>query len=89
MGINKNKFALALAATMAVLYVICAAFTAIAPELALKVLGWVIHLVNLEKATEVSITFGGFIVGLIPIFFYSYAGGWIFASFYNRFQLKK
>ena len=56
MGINKNKFALALAATMAVLYAFCAVFTAIAPELALKILGWVIHLVNLEKAAEVQIT---------------------------------
>lgn len=85
MQFDKNKFALAATVTIVIAYVICAAFTALAPELALRFLGWMIHLVNLEKAAGVQITFSGFLLGLVPILFYTYAGTWIFAWLYNRF----
>lgn len=85
MTLNTNRFALAAAVTMGILYIVCAAFTALAPELALRFLGWMVHLVNLEQATEVQITFTGFIFGLLPILFYAYIGAWLFAWLYNRF----
>lgn len=85
MEFNKNKFALAAAGAMGIAYVICAAFTALWPAVALKFLGWMVHLVNVEKfASGVQVTFGGFILGLLPIVFYAYILGWLFAWFYNR-----
>lgn len=84
MEINKNKFGLALTGTMTVAYVICALFTVIAPDLALKFLGWMVHLVNVDKfAGGVEVAFGSFVLGLLPIVFYSYLVGWLFAWMYN------
>lgn len=85
MEFNKNKFGLALAGTMTIAYVVCALFTAIAPDLALKFLGWMVHLVNVDKfADGTEVTFGTFILGLLPIIFYAYLAGWLFAWMYNR-----
>ena len=85
MELDKNKFALALAETMGIAYVVCAVFTTLWPDLALKWLGWTLHLVNIEKfAGGVQVTAGGFIAGLVQILFYSYLVGWLFVWFYNR-----
>ena len=85
MEFNKHKLSLAAALTTGIAYVICAAFTAIAPEVALRFLGWMLHLVNVEQfAGDVRLTFGSFILGLLPILFYTYLAAWIFAAIYNR-----
>lgn len=84
MQLDKNKFALALSGTMLVAYAICTAFTALWPDVALKFLGWMLHLVNVERfAGGVELTFGGFVAGLLPILFYSYLVGWLFVWMYN------
>ena len=89
MGFDKNKFALAASGTMGIAYVICAAFTAFAPELALRFLGWMIHLINLEEAVAVNVTLPGFFGGLLPILFYSYLTAWVFAWLYNKLSRYK
>ena len=89
MELNKNKFGLALAGTMGIAYAVCAIFVAFAPELALRFLGWMVHLLNLETVTTVQITFGSFLGGLIPILFYSYLVGWVFSWMYNAFLGKR
>ena len=89
MKIDAQKFSLAAAVAMGIVYAVCAVFTALAPEVALRFLGWMLHIVNVEKfAGEVQMTFGGVILGFLPILLYTYAGTWVFASLYNRF-LKK
>ncbi|MBI2632806.1 MAG: hypothetical protein HYW78_00235 [Parcubacteria group bacterium] len=86
MQFNKNKFALAAACTMGITYVLCAAFTALFPELAVKFLGLMMHIVNVEKfAGDVEMTFGGAVLGLLPPVFYAFIGAWIFAWLYNSF----
>ncbi len=86
MILNKQKFALAATITMGVVYAVCAAFTALLPDVALKFLGWMVHIVNVEKfAGGVEVTFGSFILGLLPILFYSYLTAYLFAWLYNRF----
>lgn len=86
MELNKQKFSLAATITMGIAYVICAIFTALFPDIALKFLGWIIHLVNVEKfADGVQVTLGSFIFGLLPILFYTYLGTYLFAWLYNRF----
>jgi len=82
MQFNKKVFAASAAITMAVAYVVCAIFVGLFPNLAVKFLGWMTHLVNINAG--VRITSGSFIGGLLPIVFYSYAGAWLFAWMYNR-----
>lgn len=84
--INKNGFALAAGGVMGGSYVVCAAFVAFWPGLALQLLGWLVHLVNVEKfAGEVAITPGGFIGGLIQAVVYTYIGAWLIAWLHNKF----
>lgn len=85
MTLNTNKLALAATITIGIAYIVCAVFTAIAPETALKFLGWTLHLVNVDKfAGGVEVTLGSFILGLLPILFYSYITAYIFALLYNK-----
>ncbi len=87
MKLQTTSLALAAAATAGITYVICALFTWAAPNLALKFLGWMMHLVNVEKfAGGIQMSAGGFVLGLLPILFYSYLGGWLLAWLYNRFS---
>lgn len=86
MGLNAQKFSLAATMTMGVAYIICGTFTALFPDVALRFLGWMVHLVNVEKfAGGVEVTFGSLIFGLLPILFYTYLAAYLFAWLYNRF----
>ncbi|KKQ34240.1 MAG: hypothetical protein US50_C0056G0008, partial [Candidatus Nomurabacteria bacterium GW2011_GWB1_37_5] len=80
MQLNTNKFAMAAGGTMGIVYVVCAIFVAIAPDFAMKLFGWLVHLVNVDKfAGDVQITLGGFIIGLVQAVIYTYVGALIFA----------
>lgn len=85
MKFHEQKLALAATIIMGATYAICTAFTAINPDLAMRFLGWIIHLTNVEKFTSIEVTIGGFIAGIIPILAYTYFGTYLFASLYNRF----
>lgn len=90
MELQKHQFSLAAATTFGIMYVICAVFTALWPDAALKLLGWVAHIVNVDKfAGGVEVTLGGVAVGLLEIVVYSYASAYLFASLYNRFLSPK
>lgn len=90
MEIQKHPFSLAVATTFGIMYVLCAAFTALSPELALKLLGWVAHIVNVDKfAGGVEVTLGGVAMGLLEIVVYGYVAAYLFASLYNRFTASK
>jgi len=87
MELDKNKFSLAAAVTMGVVYVVCAVFVWLWPDFALQLFGWLVHLVNVEKfAGDVAITTTGLIVGLVQILVYAYVGAYIFAWLHNRFM---
>lgn len=84
MKIDQNKFALAIAGTFGVMYVLCAALVALAPGVALKLLGWVVHIVNVDKfAGDVEITAVGLIIGLVQIVAYSYLTARLFSFLYD------
>ena len=86
MELNKNKFALAAAHTMGLVYVVCAVFVALWLDLALRLFGWLVHLVNVDKfAGDIAITFGGFVAGLLQAVVYSYIGAWLIAWLHNKF----
>lgn len=84
--INTGGFAKAAAGIMGLVYVVCAIFIALWPGFALQLLGWLAHLVNVEKfAGDVAITFGGFLAGLAQVVIYSYIVAWLVARLHNKF----
>jgi len=80
MQLNIKKFASAAAITMGVVYVVCAAFVALFPAFATTLLGWLVHLVDLETRT---LTWGGFL-GLVQAILYTYLAGLLFGWLHNR-----
>lgn len=87
MQLNVKSFALATASTMGIMYLVCVLVVAAAPDFAFQLLGWVAHIVNVEKfAGDVSLTTGGVFVGLVEIVVYAFVASWILAALYNRFS---
>lgn len=85
MELNTKKFSLAAATTMGVVYLICAVFVALWPDFALRLFGWLVHIVNVDKfAGDVAMTWSGFVAGLLQVFVYTYVVGWLFAWIHNR-----
>lgn len=85
MHLNAKKFASAAAITLTAAYIVCAVFTALWPEAAIRFLGSMLHIVNVAKFTgDVEMTFGSVILGWIPLVLYSYFTALIFAWLYNR-----
>ena len=86
MKLDVNKFSLAAAGTMGIVYVVCAAFVTLFPVFSLQLFGWLVHLVNVDKfAGDVQITALGFILGLLQAIAYTYAGALLFAWLHNNF----
>lgn len=84
--INAGGFAKAAAGIMGLIYAVCAIFVALWPGFALQLLGWLAHLVNVDKfAGDVAITFGGFLAGLAQVIIYSYIVAGLVAWLHNRF----
>lgn len=88
MQLNINKFAIAAGGAMGIIYAVCAAFVSLWPDFSLKLFGWLVHLVNVDKfATGITgITFGGFIIGLLQAVIYTYLGALIFGWLHNHFM---
>ena len=84
MEIDKSKFSLAAAATMGAWYIICASFVAIAPDLAVKLFSWMVHLINLEPG----IGFPELIYGFIEVLVLAYVTAYVFAWLHNKFVKK-
>ncbi len=83
MELNTQKFALVAAETGAILYVACALFVAIAPDLAMTLLGWLAHVTNTDTPAR-SVTMTGVVYGFIQVVVYMYVAIYMFAWFYNR-----
>lgn len=80
MYLDKKKFALAGAEIMAIWYIICAALVAVAPNLAVKSFGWMVHLVDLKPG----VGFPEVIYGFIQVIILSYLTAFVFAWLHNR-----
>ncbi len=84
--INTRGFAKAAAGIMGLVYVVCAIFVVLWPDFALRLFGWLVHLVNVDKfAGDVKITTGGLIAGLAQVVIYSYIVAWLVAWLHNKF----
>ena len=86
MKLKKQNFALAAGATMGIIYVVFAIFVTLWPDFALRLFGWLVHLVNLDKfAGDVRITLTGFVIGLLQAVIYTYVGALLFGWLHNKF----
>ncbi|MBI4385698.1 hypothetical protein HY573_02615 [Candidatus Parcubacteria bacterium] len=80
MTLHAHKLSLAATITMSIVYAVCAVFSALWPAVALKFLGWMLHLVNVGKIADgTQVGLGTFMLGLLPIIFYSYITTYLFA----------
>lgn len=86
MGFSEKAFARAAAVWMAAAYAVCAAFALLFPDLALKLVGWMFHLVDVKEAGEMRVTLGGFVGGFVQLVLYAYFGAWFFARLLKRFS---
>lgn len=84
MELNKNKFALAGAEVMGLWYIICAALVAVAPDLAVKLFSWMVHLVDLRPG----VSFPEVIYGFIEVVVLTYITAYVFAWLHNRSMQK-
>lgn len=82
MKLNQKAFGLSSAILSGVLYVICTIFVVFWPDFSRQILDWLLH--QLPALSDFSITWGGFIAGLILFVVFAYVTGWIFAWLYNR-----
>lgn len=83
MELNTQKFAMAATKTAAMLYAACALLVAVAPDFAMKLLGWLAHVTNTDTLAR-SVTMSGIIFGFIQVAVYMYITAYMFAWFYNR-----
>lgn len=85
MKFDTRALALAAASTTGIAYVLCTIFVALFPEASVRILGAMLHLLNLEQFIgEANVTLGGFLVGLLPLLLYAYFGAWLLGWLYNR-----
>jgi len=83
MEFDKNKFSLAASAVMGVWYVICATLVALAPDLAMKLFSYMVHLVNLEAGL---VGWPEAIYGFVEVIVLTYITAYVFAWLHNRFM---
>ncbi|HBV01036.1 MAG TPA: hypothetical protein DEF00_01415 [Candidatus Taylorbacteria bacterium] len=85
MQLNAIKLANAAAVTTGILYVVCTLFVAIAPQFSMTILAGAMHLPSVADALgEMSVTLGGFLLGLIPLVIFGYVAVYLAATLYNR-----
>ncbi len=83
--VNAPALALASAIIMGIADIICALFAFLLPGAALQLLGWMFHLVNMEKFVGgVTLTFGGFLLGFVQVVVYTYLFVLLWGWLYNK-----
>lgn len=80
MELNKKKFAVAATEVMGIWYIICALLVAIAPNTAVKLFGWIVHLVDLKPG----VSFPEVIYGFVETTILTYVSAYVFAWLHNR-----
>lgn len=85
---NPIATANAAAATTAVIYVVCALFFVIAPDLSMAIAKTWFHGIDISLIDARVATAGSFILGLVSATVGAWFVGYVFALFYNNFAKK-
>lgn len=85
MKLNRFDFAEAAAITAGVAYLLGALFVAVAPDLALQILGSTItHIISANKFVgDIAVTWGSAFVGFVRVVAYTFIGMWALAWVYD------
>lgn len=83
MELDKNKFSMAASAVMGVWYIVCATLVALAPNLAMRLFSYMVHLVNLEAGV---VGWPEAVYGFIEVIVFTYVTAYVFAWLHNRFM---
>ena len=83
MGLETKKFAFAVAETAGIVYLVCTLVVILFPSSSITLLGWIAHVQSSSIAAR-TVTFPGFILGLLQVVIYSYIIAWVFAKIYNK-----
>ncbi|MBI2577559.1 MAG: hypothetical protein HYV77_01810 [Candidatus Wildermuthbacteria bacterium] len=87
MNLNPLKFGLAAGITAGLLYAICAVVSLLWPDGAVKLLGWMFHLIRVESFAgngNLEVTLPGAVMGLLQTFVYTFAAFYVFGWLYNK-----
>ncbi len=85
---NPIATANAAAATIAVIYVVCALFFVIAPDLSMAIAKTWFHGIDISLIDARIATFGSFILGLVSATVSAWLVGYLFAVIYNKLTEK-
>lgn len=78
----------AAAATTAVIYVVCAAFFVLAPDLSMEIAKTWFHGIDISLIDTRTVSIGSFVLGLVSATVSAWGVGWLFATLYNSFAKK-
>ncbi|KKS19048.1 MAG: hypothetical protein UU76_C0007G0010 [Parcubacteria group bacterium GW2011_GWC1_41_7] len=85
MIISPKAAAKAGAYTAGIAYIFCALVVLMAPQVAMTLTEWLMHIVNVDVLLQnIQMTTIGFIAGLVQVMIYTYVAFWIFAVIYNK-----
>lgn len=84
MKLNEQALANASAVLVAVVYVVCALFVAVLPDISRAVAGSWFHGIDLDSIWT-GAPRGNFVLGFVSSVTLSWVAGWGFARVYNRF----
>lgn len=87
-NLNRKVFGFSLAATSAIIYLICVIAYLTAPNALIRYGNYVFHSIDLGSIAMKSISFLDSLIGLILVIASSYIIGMLFASLYNYFNKK-
>lgn len=86
MKLDVKKFSLAASLTLGAIYIVCIVIILLFPAFALQLLGWLLHLVNVDKFLGgVQITFGAAVLGLVQVLIYAFLAALLGAWLHNKF----
>lgn len=86
--LSPKVISFSLAGVSVIISLACALLIALIPKLSVKFFGSIFHGIDISKI-ETSITFSGFLMGLVAIIIISLIAGWLFAVIYNYFLNKE
>lgn len=83
---DEKKFPLAVGLFSALFSFICGLLIWIVPETFLSILKPIMHATNWDVIWAPSMTFGGFLFGIVEVFIFSYVLALIFAKIYKSLK---
>jgi hypothetical protein len=75
-----------IAATIAVIYIVCAAFFVLAPDLSMEIAKTWFHGIDISQLDARTTTVGSFVLGLVSATIGAWGAGWLFATFSHYFS---